>query len=289
MSEQITHLGVADDARLLALHSLRVGGAVRDALADHQDKVRLGAVTRASERFAGPMVEALRGRADAPGPQDAEKLAFCLGTMAHRSADRMFKPVFRSQSADGACMPKDISIYQDVFVFRRVYAGGGKDPYRGDALSPTVDLPEGAAVDAGELEALFRALFQRALLAAHTFKPDLNEPEAWLERLFERLQEFTIDIGRYHKALTEPDEDIYRRAVVDVNFYDASNPILALLEELRKGKSVAGEGFLRRCKLGDKDSLYARAVSAAYGYVQVSSEFWAGGCSAELFRDAITR
>ncbi|MGC9455654.1 MAG: hypothetical protein ACP5HU_12450 [Phycisphaerae bacterium] len=289
MSEQITHIAVADDARLLALNSPRIGGAVREALLNHQDKCRLGAVTRASEEFAGPVVEQLRARADEPRPRDAEKLAFCLGTMAHRSADRMYKPIFRSQSADGSCDRKDISIYHDVFVFRRIYAAGDKEPYRPDALSPTVELPEGAPVDAAELEGLFGVLFQRALLAAHTFKPDLTDPQGWLEKLFDRIQEFTIDIGRYHKALTEPDEDIYRRAITDVNFFDESDSILALLDELREGGEVTGEEFLRRCRLGDKDSLYARAVSGAYGYFQVTSEFWSGRCSAELFADAIRR
>ncbi len=289
MSEQITHLAVADDARLLSLNSPRIHGAVRESLLNHQDKCRLGAVTRASELFAGPVIEELRGRADEPLPRDAEKLAFCLGTMAHRSADRIYKPIFRSQSADGGCEPKDISIYHDVFLFRRIYAAGDKEPYRGDALSPAVEVPDGTPVDAAEVEGLFRVLFQRALLAAHTFKPDLSDPHGWLDRLFERIQEFTIDIGRYHKALTEPDEGIYRRAIVDVNFFDESDSILALLDELRDGREIEGEELLSRCRLGDKDSLYARAVCGAYGYFQVTSEFWSGRCSAELFRDAITR
>ncbi|MFW6066236.1 MAG: hypothetical protein ACOC9S_05395, partial [Planctomycetota bacterium] len=276
MSEQITHIAVADDARLLALNSPRIEGGVRDALLKQQDKCRLGAVTRASEEFAGPVVEQLRGRADSPQPRDAEKLAFCLGTMAHRSADRIYKPIFRSQSADGGCERKDISIYHDVFLFRRIYADGEKEPYRPDALSPAVELPEGAPVDAAELESLFRVLFQRALLAAHTFKPDLSDPQGWLEKLFDQVQEFTIEVGRYHQALTEPDEDIYRRAIKDVNFFDGSDSILSLLDELREGGKVSGEEFLRRCRLGDKDSLYARAVSGAYGYFQVTSEFWSG-------------
>lgn len=289
MSEQITHIAVADDARLLALNSPRIEGGVRDALLKHQDKCRLGAVTRASEEFAGPIVEQLRARVDNLQQRDAEKLAFCLGTMAHRSADRMYKPIFRSQSVDGGCEPKDISIYHDVFLFRRIYAAGDKEPYRPDALSPTVELPEGAPVDAAELESLFRVLFQRSLLAAHTFKPDLADPQGWLEKLFEQIQDFTIDVGRYHKALTEPDEDIYRRAITDVNFFDESDSILVLLDELREGGEVSDEEFLRRCRLGDKDSLYARAVSGAYGYFQVTSEFWSGRCSPELFRDVITR
>jgi len=49
------------------------------------------------------------------------------------------------------------------------------------------------------------------------------------------------------------------------------------------------EQFARRTHLGDRNSLYARMVSAGYGYFQTASEFWIGKCSEDLFFDAIRR
>ncbi len=289
MSEQITHLAVADDARLLALHSPRVAGGIRDALAGHHDKMRLGAVIRNSERFAGPVIRTLRDRVANPGPRDGEKLAFCLGTLAHRAADRMMKPIFSSQTADGKYTRKDISISHDVFLFRRIYNAGGQAPYTPEALDPVLQPPAGANVDMATLEALFRILFQRTLLAAHTFIPDTDDAEGWLDRLFDRLQEMTIDIGHYHRILTQSDPELYRRAIEQVNFFNDKDPIVALAAELRAGETVSPEQFLRRTHLGDRNSLYARMLSASYGYIQTASEFWHGRASEELFFDAITR
>ena len=289
MSEQITHLAVADDARLLALSSPRICQPLKAVLAQHHDKVRLGAITRGSEGFAGPLVKILRGRADQPEGGDGEKLAFCLGTMAHRAADRMMKPVFDSQSGDERLSPSDVSVYHDIFIFDRVYRKGTLPPYSPDALAPALPFPQAPGMDVGVVEAYFRVLLQRTLLAAHTFKPDRNDPEGWLEGLFERLQDFRVDILRYHEALTNPDPQIVQRAITDVNFYNESDPILALLADLREDAAVEGDAFLKRCRLEDHNSLYARAVSMAYGYLQVAAEYWQGRAGEDLFMDSIRR
>ncbi|MFW6061954.1 MAG: hypothetical protein ACOC93_04015, partial [Planctomycetota bacterium] len=182
-----------------------------------------------------------------------------------------------------------ISVYHDVFLFDRLYGRGSEQPYSPDALSPALPLPQAPDLDVETLEKYFQVLFQRTMLQAHTFIPDYNRPEAWLEELFKRLQEMVLDIRRYHRALTDPDEGIVRRAIVDCNFYSDDDRIIALLGDLRAGKPVTAEDFLQRCYLGDKDSLYARAVSMAYGYVQTASEYWQGQASEELFTDAVKR
>ncbi len=289
MSEQITHLAVADDARLLALASPRICPHLKSVLEEHHDKVRLGAITRGSEGFAGPVVRTLRGRKDRPQEGDPAKLAFCVGTMAHRAADRMMKPIFASQGGGESLSPTSVSIYHDIFVFDQVYGRGARDPYTPDALSPVLPFPQAPELDVEAVEAYFRVLLQRTLLAAHTFKPDRDDPEGWLERLFERLQDMYVDVRRYHEALTNPDPEIVRRAITDVNFYDRGDPILSLLADLRAGPDVTGDDFLKRCQLGDGDSLYARTVSKAYGYLQVTGEYWDGRAAEELFMDSIRR
>jgi hypothetical protein len=251
--------------------------------------MRLGAVTRGSEAFAGPLVAGLRERKDSPETGDAEKLAFVLGTMTHRAADRMMKPILKSQTADGEYAPIEISVYHDIFLFDRLYGRGAKEPYTPDALSPVVSFPAFSESEAKAFEEYFRVLFQRALLAAHTFKPDQSDPEVWLARLFDWLQEFDVDLERYHRALVEPDAELARRAIADVNFYADEDPIIRLLEDLRAGRDVAGDDFTKRLTLRDRDSLYARAVSLAYGYLHVTGEYWEGRAADEFFLDSVRR
>jgi len=289
LSEQVTHLALADDVRLLCLASPRVCDEIRDVLREDQAKMRLGALTRGSESFAGPMVKELCGRKDDPKPRDGEKLAFCLGTMAHRAADRMMKPIFDSQSADGECDWRDISVYHDVFLFDRIYGRGKSEPYAPGALEPKLRFPKVPGLDAETAEEFFRVMFQRAMLSAHTLIPDYSDPEGWLDKLFGKLQEMSLDVRRYHEAVTNPDEEIFRRAIVDVNFYDDKDPVIALVRDLRDSVEISEAEFLERWRLRDHDSLYSRGVAKGYGYVQVTSEYWAGEAREELFLDAIRR
>jgi hypothetical protein len=289
MSEQITHLAVADDTRLVALASPRICEELKAALDRRQGAMRLGAVTRGGDRFAPPLIRTLRQRRQTPGPRDEPKLAFCLGVMTHRAADRLAKPLFTAQTADGACERIDIRVYQDVFLFNRLYGRGRREPYRPDALDAAPAMPPAAEADAPAFESYYRVLFQRALLSAHTLKPGEPDADGWLDRLFDALQEFRIDLERYRKALVEPDERLARRAISDVNFYNDEDPILVLLDELRAGRTPEEDEVARRCYVGDRASVYARMVAQAMGYVEVVSAFWTGRADYTLMHDTLRR
>ena len=99
MSEQVTHYAVADDARLFALASPRINHDFKAVLRDEHAALRLGALTRKTEVFAGALIQDLRERWQENKPHDPEKLAFCLGTLTHRATDRLMKPVFKRAGA----------------------------------------------------------------------------------------------------------------------------------------------------------------------------------------------
>ena len=288
MSEQVTHYAVADDARLFALASPRISHDFKAVLRDEHAALRLGALTRKTEVFAGRLIKELCERWQANKPHDPEKLAFCLGTLTHRATDRLMKPVFNAQAHDGKYTYKDISFYHDIFIFRKVYDGGNNEPFVPEQFNDTLEHPN-VSIDLDVLEQLHKVFWQRRLLNAHTFKPDIEEPDLWLSNLFNLLQDDVVDLQKYHKALTDPDPELVRRAIEQVNFYDDEDRILKLAHDLRRGQEVSEKEFLKRSYLGDKNSLYARALAKAYGYLQVASEFWEGRLEESLFQDAIVR
>lgn len=288
MSEQVTHYAVADDARLFALASPRVNGTFKNNLRDNHAALRLGALTRKSEVFAGALIKDLRERWQQGRSHDAEKQAFCLGTLTHRATDRLMKPIFDAQAYDGRYTYKDVSYYHDIFIFRKVYDNGNKEPFIPEQFDEMLEHPD-VNIDLGVLEQLHKVFWQRRLLNTHTFKPDTDEPDIWLSNLFNVLQNDVVDLQKYYQALTNPDPELVRRATEQVNFYHDEDGILKLAHDLRRGREVSEEDFLKRSHLGDKNSLYARALAKAYGYLQIASEFWEGRLEESLFQDAITR
>ncbi len=290
MSEQVTHYAVNDDVRLLALHSPRINDTFKQVLRDNHEEMRLGALVRRSEKFAGPLIKALHDRWDNRRNDDPGKLAFCLGTLTHRAADRMMKPVFVSQIKGSEHDRLAISIAHDIFLFNKVYGGGSEAPFVEQQFTDTLSFPQAPGLDWATVEMIFQTMFQRAMLGSHTLKPDDARPDECLSDLFSAVQNMRIDLQRYHRTLTDPDHDIIERALDQVKFYSEDDGIIALARDLRNGGSVeSDEAFKRRSYLHDRPSLYARALSMAYGYVQVASEFWLGEVREELFQDAITR
>ncbi len=290
MSEQVTHYAVNDDVRLLALHSPRINETFKGVLRDNHEEMRLGALVRRSEKFAGPLIKELRERWDERRDDDPAKLAFCLGTLTHRATDRVMKPIFVSQIKGSEHDRLAISIAHDIFLFNKIYGSGQDSPFAEQQFTETLSFPQTPDLDWKTVEMIFQTMFQRAMLGSHTLKPDDARPDEWLSDLFSAVQNMRVDLRRYYSTLTDPDPDILERALDQVKFYSEDDAIVALARDLRAGGSVNGdEEFLRRSYLHDRPSLYARALSMAYGYVQVASEFWLGEVREDLFQDAITR
>ena len=143
MSENVTHVAVCDDVARLASRHPGVPTAFTRVLEDHLDIARLGAATRSADRWSAEIVawaredwpadargtSAATGNGAAHGPTETPgvkasapvKLAFVLGALTHRAADRLFKPIFeycRQQHAPDAGL--DCSIHCDVLVFSAV-------------------------------------------------------------------------------------------------------------------------------------------------------------------------
>ena len=292
MSENITHTAVTDDCARLALHSPAICTAFKEVLEQHLDIARLGGVTRSGGKYVVPLLDDMRQSWPAR-VQDGvmeQKLAFVLGWLAHRAADLQMKPIFHAVDGDCRHDPTDCSVYHDVFLFREVYGSGQEEPYAPEMLEATMaSAPATQAFDVGEIESLFRSVWQRALIGLHTFIPDQEDIDGWLERLFKTRQLFYVDIRRYASAFADPDPDKVQRFIVDVHFYEGQDPLIRLARSIQRGTPDAEIDLQEALEAAASQSEYAQALRRGYLYMQAASDFFERRIDEQTFKDRLER
>jgi hypothetical protein len=189
------------------------------------------------------------------------------------------KPIFRAVDGNSTQAPTDCSVYHDVFLFREVYGGGQEEPYAPGILS----------LDGGDLEDVLRSLWQRALIGLHTFIPDQEDVEGWLERLFALRQRFYVDVRRYAEAFSDPDPDKVRRFIEEVNFYSGQDPLVRLARSLQAGVPDTSIVLQDAVDEAETQSEYAQALRRGYLYLEAASGFFEGTIDEAAFRDALER
>jgi hypothetical protein len=188
------------------------------------------------------------------------------------------KPLFRELDPDCPDSPTDCSVYHDVFVFRAVYAAGAEEPYAGAVLTREAEsLPRGNLPPA-ELEDLLRAILQRALIGLHTFRPDADHIEDWIDGLLGLGQQFRVNVARYAEALAEPDPEKVRRFIEEPNFYDPADPVIALARSIQKGQPLQTP-VTDALAASTQGSHYSRALVRACNYLAVASDYFQGHIS----------
>ncbi len=277
MSENITHTAVCDDCLRLMSQMPEICDAFKQSAADHLDIAQLGAVTRSTDTFNPGLLKRLRDDWDKRQPKDnfELKLAYSLGALCHRAADRTMKPVFVEAAPDDKQSPKDVSIYHDVFLFREVYKEGVEKPYS----------PEMFAIKT-QFEEHFRILVQRALLSIHTFIPDRSNAEAWLDKLFSLRQQFYVEIARYAEAYNNPDPEKTRKYIVDVNFYDADDDLIRLARAAQSGEATDGDAVKKALASGKSESKYDQALVRGMGYLTAANSFFTGNIDLDEMKAA---
>ena len=265
MSENITHVSVCDDCLRLLVNLSGTCEPFKQAVADHLDVAQLGSVTRSTDRFNPQLLQRVRDGWDGRKPEEnlEPKLAYSLGALCHRAADRTMKPVFKALAPKKRQSPTDCSIYHDVFLFREVYGEGVEKPY-----SPELFRSKTA------FEEHFRVLMQRALVGMHTFIPDVPDAEAWLDRLFKLRQVFYVQLERYAEAFYRPDPDKVRRYITEVPFYDADDPLIQMARAAKREESLDAKAVVSELESGQSESKYGQALRRGLGYLQAANRFF---------------
>jgi hypothetical protein len=284
MSENITHTAIVDDSLRLARAAGWLAGPLAKACEKHPMMPHLGGVTRHGDFHSVGLLTTLRDRSRAGELTDRElaRLAFILGWLSHRAADRQMKPVFRGACPNPPETPTDCSIYNDAFLFHEIYASGRQNPYHEALFTP--ESHAAAAGDAAAMEELLGILIRRYLIAMHTFIPDDDDAEGWLDRLHDLTQWATVNLRRYAEAIADPDPAKVRRYIRDTNFYDAVEAIIAAARRLRKGEALSPAEVAAAVDAAAA-SHYAGALKTACGYLRATGAFFAGKLEPEALRE----
>ena len=189
------------------------------------------------------------------------------------------KPVFREANPNSGKKPTDCSIYHEAFIYHEVYAQSQDNPYHAALFEKDMaSLPAAATIDIAAVKDLFQALLQGSLIELHTFIPDGNDIEGWLEKLFELQQRFYNDLDRYAEAIHRPDPDKVERFIKAVNFYNSEDAVIAAARALQVGEGVED---IEATWTTPASSHYGQALQLGMGYVEAASSYFIGGLSIE--------
>jgi hypothetical protein len=286
MSENITHTAVVDDCLRLMQVSDTICSPFKQAAQKHLSMAHLGCITRAGDRCNPGLLETFRNRWADRQPDDhlEAKLAFVLGWLCHRAADRQMKPIFRRFHPPGSRKerPTECSVYHDAFIFQTIYAYGKEPPYHPEMFGKSfTELREKVNVDS--IQSLLQVLLRRVLVEMHTLIPDIQNPEVWIEQLFIFQQDFYVNLQRYDNAINHPDPDKVRLYIIEGNFYDPTEPIINCARKLQHGEPVNSDE-VTRALTQNAFSHYAQAVETGYRYLQAASDYFSTNMNLETLR-----
>lgn len=297
MSDMLTHWAICDDSLRLMKADARVERAFTEACERQPQVVRLGACTRGGGKWMRPLLDESIRRWDAPDahPEIDKKLAWAVGGITHQACDTVAKPYLSMHagsewnlthevlmgSAKGRGREHEVdpvevmtcSAYCDVHVFRKVYLSGDETPFTRLFLA---DLG-----DAGRtFESFIGTMFQRALLAAHTFKPPQPHNDeaflSWFDHLMEYVQPRYLDTTIWVKAFNNPDPALMQKYAIETKFYLDNDPVIEVARALHRGESVSQVTLEEATVDGLNQSMYGQGLELSLRYLHNATSLWHG-------------
>ena len=292
MSDLLTHWAVFEDLRRISQHDPAMDAQLAAILQEEREFARLGAISRGGTMFVPHILQSTRQQWDTASDPAMlrRKLAYALGGVTHFPTDHVLKPlmselvqadwndtqyVMQGRAAKKGVHTdedavREISAYYDVHVFRKVYLAGQEEPFNRFLVADNPTAPGQA------LSEFVYALFQRALLASHTFDPDKQNLDAWLENLIAHVQPLYLNIEIYTRVFTQPDPHKMQQYQVETAFYLESDPAIRLARALQAGQSVSPAELEAALAENANRSGYGRTLELGMNALRKTSAYWRG-------------
>jgi hypothetical protein len=216
-------------------------------------------------------------------------MAFAIGWLTHRAADRRLKLIFAEHENDPDPLYTNDScrIYQDTMTFRKVY-DGGKLPSLSpkEVLSPATfdynmqSLPATQGNDVLKSEPLITRMWLADMVNKQSFMNKTDNFDEWVSTFVDRYQYMTEDFRRYEEAYNNPDPVLAKRYFDDDNYYDDADEIIQYVRHIQKGKE-SSINLLHAVEKAENQSLYAQVLRQGYYYIKGASDFFTGKINEE--------
>lgn len=275
MSEYITHIAVQDDTARLALDSEDICEAFKLCFKDHALAVRLGSSSRGNSTFIVQNINHFRDIWSTRKPTDRleDKLAYTLGWITHRAADRYFKPRYGIFDKNPENLhPVEIRILHDVVTYDKVYQNGEMPPFsKGFAEHDMKSHPASKLLDVSKAENFFGPRYQSDFLDLQSFEVDSGAD--FIERIDKQFAEFTVDFNRLADAIARPNGEEMQQMIEAPNFYNENDPIIKIARNLQHGKPVDSMS-IKDALDTDNACQYAQTLSKAYNWILEASDYF---------------
>ncbi|NND07877.1 MAG: hypothetical protein HKN87_15980 [Saprospiraceae bacterium] len=278
MSEHVTHIAVAEDSARVAFYDPDFSPIFRQCIERFPNAVRWGSTSRSGDTFILPMIEKWRDEWQDTAEQQ-EKLAYIIGWAGHLAGDRTFKPVFRitdlAYYVRGYPGPSHASVYHDAIMMHEVFDDGNRAPFHPNILNPMLKgHPAADVVPVNKIENAFAMSFGNDMAQFKKFLTgDRNKEQSFLENTDAEMQKFYVEMDRYTEAYCNPDLAMLRKYILNPNFYDRSDQIIQIAEQMKMGvmPDISLQDAIEASK---EQSLYAQALALGHQFYMAASDFF---------------
>lgn len=276
MSEYITHIAVQEDVARLALHAKSICDAFKICMKSHNLAMRIGSASRGNSTFIIQNIDHFRSTWERRKPEDRleDKLAYTLGWITHRAADRYFKAKYGIFDKNPENLhPVDIRILHDVVLYDKVYSNGVNKPFtKGFAQTEMKGHPAAKFVDITQAEAITGPMYQANFLNLQSIEKASNAKE-FFDRVEKQFATFTVDFDRLVEGVNDPDPEDMHQMIEAPNFYNEEDTLIKLARNIQQGKSTEGlqlENALKEENL----SQYAQVLKKAFNWLFEASQYF---------------
>ena len=286
MSEHITHIAVYEDLARIIFNDPQVCDAFKTCIKNKYDSGLLASGTRGNHKYSIPILDKYKDKWESvkDDRQVQIQIAYAIGWLTHRAADRRLKLVFAEAEDDPNPLytNDNCRIYQDAITFSKVYAGGKKPCLSPrERISPaTFDYnlkthPAAISMDVPKGEPLFTRLWQADMIRKHVFLDQEKDFAKWVDTFVYRYQYMTEDMRRYEEAFHNPDPQLMKRFYDEDNYYNDSDDIILYVRAIQDGQKSPGdlENAVYKAK---EQSLYAQSLRQGVLYIRGASDYFTG-------------
>ena len=299
MSEHITHIAVFEDVWRLFYNSDEICDAFKISVGNFYDSGLLGSGTRGNHIFVLPILELYKDQWESvkEDPNAQVKIAYAIGWLAHRAADRRLKLVFADAENDPNPLftNSGCRIYQDAKSFEKVYQGGNQACLSPREILSTATLdynmqshPAAGKIDVSLTEPLFNRMWQVDMIQKHLFVEQRDDLDTWLDLFIDRFPDLTEDIREYEKAYNDPDPALTQRYFDEDNYYTDSDEIIRFVRAIQEG-GQPGETLQTVVEKAKDQSLYAQTLRQGYFFIKGASDYFTNSVSKAEFQTIIDK